>query len=1205
MKRRILTTSPVPVIALFLLLMALGHTGCNRQKMSETEKAEAMITAKTLGLAYLEENKLEQAEGEFKEIIDLDESEVMGYANLGIVYLRMGEYADAEEWLQKAIRMAPEDPDVRLILAKVYEMSNRTEEAVETLESNLGLNPSHVKTLWSLTELYGSMQGEEALQKRLEYTESLAASAPGSIVPRLSLIEILIGEGETGRALEEMEELPQVFSVFPDEAVEFYEQALSELRRGNPEGASTPYMVFHNYLKVTTLYQAGMMDLKGPGGSLVGNPVVTFNQTPLGFQSQDWETILAGIRFTDITATAGLDFLLRKEGAVTEAEAGSTHLSAADYDRDGDTDLYTGQFDPSSGEYRHYLLKNDWGVYEDVAVASGVNHHGNEYTARFGDWDNDGFLDLHIVGKETNYFYRNNAKGEFTDVTAQTGAGEPAGGNGSLFLDYDHDGDLDVFVLRTGRNMLFRNNNNGTFVELAAEAGLEGVNEEAVDVAFGDFDEDGDLDLLVARLNAPPALYSNQRQGIFREVSEEVGLEGISGASAVTVGDYNNDGFLDLFLASTEPGSSQLFLNKGDGSFERDKISEDVSDDMKTVSAKDAEFFDFDNDGFLDLLVVGEATGEEESGVYLYHNDGNGRMWLAPDNLPADLTSGQKITLFDYNEDGDLDVAVTGLDGGIRLFRNDGGNNHNYIKMKLVGLRAGSAKNNYYGIGAKVEVRAGSLYQSAVVTGPDIHFGLGPRPQAEVIRIIWTNGVPQNMFFPATNQDLIEEQQLKGSCPFLYTWNGEEFVFLKDIMWKSALGMPLGIMGEAAAYAPADASVDYIRIPGEQMVPRDGRYVMQVTGELWETMYTDQMELVILDHPDTVELYVDERMGPPSGDGYRLYQVSGKRFPVSATNHYGENLLPYLLEQDDNYHPRTLHGKYQGVTEMTELVIDPGEIDAESSFYLFLYGWIFPTDASINASLSQSDQIRTQPPVVEVLNRQGEWNVAIENLGFPMGKDKMLVADLSGKLNPEDPRIRIRTNMDIHWDQVFFSQGDPGAEVRSSRLRPVAADLHYRGFSRTYRKGGRNGPHWFDYSQVSTVPKWRDLTGYYTRYGDVLPLLLDSDNQYIIKNAGDEITLEFDADVLPELPEGWKRDFLIYSVGWVKDGDLNTARGQTVEPLPFHGMSRYPYGPEEHFPETPEHMEYQRIYNTRRVGTEVFVKGLKDPSYLEEGAPAP
>ncbi|RLD72050.1 MAG: hypothetical protein DRI98_03300, partial [Bacteroidetes bacterium] len=228
----------------------------------------------------------------------------------------------------------------------------------------------------------------------------------------------------------------------------------------------------------------------------------------------------------------------------------------------------------------------------------------------------------------------------------------------------------------------------------------------------------------------------------------------------------------------------------------------------------------------------------------------------------------------------------------------------------------------------------------------------------------------------------------------------------------------------------------------------------------------------------------------------------------------------------------------------------------------------------------------------EAINEKGEWEVIVDNLSFPMGKDKMIVTDLSGSLWASDPRIRIRTNMQIHWDQAFFSRSDPKEPVESYTLKPSSADLHYRGFSRPYRKGGRYGPHWFDYSITTSDPIWRDLEGNYTRFGDVLPLLLEADNKYIIKNAGDETTIEFSAKGLPEVPEGWKRDFLIHSVGWVKDGDLNTAEGQRVEPLPFHGMTRYPYGPEEAYPSDPEHQNYLRKYNTREINTDAFTRAI-------------
>ncbi|TFG88826.1 MAG: tetratricopeptide repeat protein, partial [Candidatus Atribacteria bacterium] len=239
---------------LMVVLLLLPGQGCKQQKGTDAERAEQMISAKTLGLAYLEENKLEEAETEFLKIIDLDPKEVMGFANLGIVHLRMGSFEKAEEWLQKAIKLQPEDPDVRLILAKVYEMSGAPEKAVEELEKIMEFSPGHVKSLFNLTELYASMQGEEAEAQRLKYTRELVEKVPANIVPRLNLLEILIQEGEADEALAQLEQVQQVFPEFPKEAVEYFDQSLAALRRGDTDEASTAFMIFHNYIKVTTPY---------------------------------------------------------------------------------------------------------------------------------------------------------------------------------------------------------------------------------------------------------------------------------------------------------------------------------------------------------------------------------------------------------------------------------------------------------------------------------------------------------------------------------------------------------------------------------------------------------------------------------------------------------------------------------------------------------------------------------------------------------------------------------------------------------------------------------------------------------------------------------------------------------------------------------------------------------------------------------------
>ncbi len=1165
-------------------VLSLLFFGCNQNRDRDNATSEEIITARTLGLAYLEENKLEEARDEFLKVVDLDPKEVLGYANLGIVYLRMGEYREAEDWLQQAIKMDQEDPDVRLILAKVYEMSDQPEKSIVELEKIIKFSPGHVKSLYQLSELYRSSPDPASRELRRGYLDEMVGTIPGNIVPRLNLIEILIRDGECDLALRQMEELQQVFPEFPKESLEFHKKTIAALQQGKTDDAEVSFMVFHNYLKVTSPYQAGITDLKGPGGSLIGFPVISFDQKKTSGQIADWKTLLEAINFTDILSQADLEFL-------AAGQAGMTSIIAADYDGDGDTDLYVGKMDPESQSYRHYLLSNDWGKFADVTEEAGISQQGKGFCGSFADYDNDGFLDLFLTGEESNLLYRNSGNGTFEEVSEAAGISESTGAGKPLFFDYDHDGDLDLFIAGYGPNLLYRNNADGTFTGQGEASGLAGGDWNSTDASFGDFDNDGDIDLVVINEDASCTLYSNQRQGVFRDITEGSGLESEKGSTAITIGDYNNDGFLDLFVTSQVAGNCRLYRNLGDAHFEVDESSEEITQSLAGVRANDAVFLDFDNDGYLDLLVTGQPEAVNGEAVILYHNDGSGTMWLAPGILPENIGSANSILVFDYNEDGDLDVALVGVNGGIRLLRNDGGNNNHYVKMKLVGLRTGSGKNNYYGIGARIEIRSGGLYQVKVVTEADIHFGLGPREKAEVIRILWTNGVPQNIFFPQTDQDLVEEQILKGSCPFLYTWNGSSYVFTKDIMWRSALGMPLGIMGETSAYAPPGASVDYIMIPGEALKPVDNSYSLQITCELWETIYMDKVELVAVDHPANVEVYVDEGFSSPDQD-LRLYQVGEKKMPISAWDHNGQDILPELAEIDDKYVSGFQRGKYQGLTEMRDMVLELGELDHSMEIHLYLHGWIFPTDASINASTSQSSKLKMISPYIQVINEKGEWETIIDDISFPMGKAKTQVIDLSGKIPTSDPRIRICTNMEIYWDQIFFTNDNPDVPVQLCKLEPSSADLHFRGFSRSYRKGGRYGPHWFDYSQFTVDQKWRDLTGNYTRYGDVLPLLTDADDKYIIKNAGDETSISFSAEDLPPLPEGWKRDFLIHSVGWVKDGDLNTATGQTVDPLPFHGMTSYPYGPDESYPSDPEHQEYLREYNTRKVTTEELVNAL-------------
>ena len=1173
-----------------LLLMFMSFSGCKESEADKRKKSIEMMTTQTLGLAYLEEFKLEEAEKEFLKMIKLAPDEKLGYANLGLVYLRMGKYQDAEGQLYKAMKIDPNDADIKLLLSTVHQMDGRREEAKEVLKKALEIEPGHVKILYNLAELYSAENGETAKELRHAYLEKLVEYAPDNIVPQLQLTEVLISEGDSDSAIERLEILQNQFPEFPKEAKEHYVKTIELLQKPDHDKALISFTIFHNYMKVSFPYQSGINELKGPGGSLIGFPLITYNRQ-VSNESMDDRSVLEVIKFKDVTVETGLE-TISSDGIENIEFKNTTHIKTADYNGDGKIDFYIGSYDPTKKSYEHYLFSNSTNGFKNVAEQVGLDHKGMEAGVEFTDYDNDGFLDLYVILENGSLLYRNADKGIFENRTQPS----KLFGNmtqKALFFDMDQDGDLDLFEGAEKGNRVFRNNGDGTFVEMADEMGLSGDKEKNVsDAAFGDFDDDGDIDLITIDRSGATILYTNNRQGQF-EALDDTGLESNKDSRSITIGDYNNDGFLDVFIASLKKGKSGLYRNTGDGNFEIISNMTTLFSDIENLSIQDVEFLDFDNDGFQDLLLLGESKLKNTSGLLLYHNDGSGSFTNVSEILPLNEYSGCQLAVPDYDGDGDRDILLALSNGGVKLLRNDGGNMNHYVNMKLVGLRTGSAKNNYFGIGAKVEMRAGDLYQSMVVTDPNIYFGLGNRSKADIIRITWTNGVPQNILLPDTDQALIESQTLKGSCPFLYTWNGTEYEFVKDITWRSALGMPLGIMGGTTKYAFAEASDDYIKIDGKQLKVKDDIYSIKITSELWETIYMDQIELVVVDHPEEIDIYVPEQFSPPPFPGMQLIQVKKKHFPVSAIDEKGRDVLPMILKKDETYIANLEPGKYQGITKMHDLILDPGEAGQREKLHLFLRGWIFPTDASINMALSQSDILKLQFPVIQVINKKGHWETIRTNISFPMGKDKTVIVDLQDKFLSKDHRLRIRTNMEIYWDEIFFADAISEDNMAIKVLQAKKADLHYRGFSKVYRKGGRYGPHWFDYSEVSHEIKWRDLTGQYTRYGDVMPLLKASDNQYIISNAGDETSIDFDATGLPDLKKGWKRDFLIHSVGWVKDGDFNTAEGNTVHPLPYHGMTSYPPLEKDMYPQEIQLKKYHELYNTRTVSHKAFQNSIK------------
>ena len=1178
----------LPVAFFFsLATVSILVVGCHNHQPATTD-AGAPKDARDMAMLYLSQNHIDEATAAFRQAIGEHPSDLSNYESLIRLLLLKKDFEGAEKVARDALKIQPGNQDVGLLLADVFIARGDEAHADEELKNILAQNPKNVNAYFKLSQLAASGLNDSAEKKY--YLLKVVDLVPANVVPRLELARIYAAQGKADSTRYYLQSVKKIAPGFSQAASEAYEKTMSLLAGDQCAAALPDLLHFDALMRITPDYALGRDSIEIPAMHAgyfdfqTNVPVSVFDS---GQQSGTGRSDLlkAPLHFTSFTGSVGF-------GTEHSAIAASTAFAHTDYDAQGNIYLYTSFTPAGASSSTAHLVVDVMGSYKECQVNGGLAHEGADLCATFADYDNDGYADLFVATTSGILVFRNQGDETFSRVSDPIGLEHADHVTKLLFADFDQDGDLDLLAAQGNGNRLFRNNGDGTFTEEGGVAGLSAPGNGLVDADYGDYDNDGDLDIVGVNAQGQIRLFSNERHARFSEVSAAAGLQSPNPAgTAIAFGDYNNDGNLDILVGGA--GTCTLLENRN-GHFAIDaRASAQLQAGLGGIRVNDVLFVDYDNDGYQDIVIAGTSQDPAKRGVKLFHNDSTRGFRDVSDLLPENITQAYHAGVTDFNFDGDEDIYFSGP-GGLQLARNDGGNNNNYVQVQLTGLAFGNSKNNRLGIGARVELKAGDLYQSKTVQSPLTEFGVGKRTRLDALRIIWPNGVPQTIVDPTIIQKTLEEEQLKGSCPFLFTWNGSKYEFIKDMLWRSALGMPVGIRQQDTTYAFSGPSKEYLLIPGEKLQPRDGVYELKITEELWEAVYFDKVSLVAVDHPDTVNVFADERFVAPPYPGRKVYTVSDEHLPVSARDGAGNDVLDRISHYDFQYISNFGIGKFQGVARDHDLILDLGPQALSKQLHLFLRGWIFPTDASINTELTQTTAYRQHPPCLQVMNARGAWQTVIPNIGFPMGRDKMMVIDLTGKfLTPKDRRIRIRTNMQIYWDHIFFSTGTTGAPVTMSDIPLQSARLDYHGYSASYHKGGPFGPQWFDYDRTTSGQKWRDLTGYYTRYGDVTPLLRQADDQYIIADGGDEVTIRFDARRLPPPAPGWKRDFLIYSEGWVKDGDLNTAYGQTVEPLPFHAMPSYPYGAGVSYPADPAHLAYRHQYNTRLVTDDAFLNALR------------
>ena len=542
---------------------------------------------------------------------------------------------------------------------------------------------------------------------------------------------------------------------------------------------------------------------------LILNLLVATSQGEISVQFVD-VTTEAGITFKHVSGATDRKFYLETMGAGT---------AFLDYDNDGDLDLYIVNGAPLPGfemdtPPTNILYQNDGnGGFVEVTKQAGVGDLGYGMGCVAADYDNDGDTDLYVTNFGNNVLYQNNGDGTFRDVTVRAGVGNGEKWSSSCaFLDYDHDGNLDLYVVNyldydlttdqdwfdpRGRRIysnpqvyagvpdtLYRNNGDGTFTDVTRQTGVYNETGKGLGVTCGDYDNDGRIDIYVANDTSPNFLYRNSGDGRFVDIGPFAGAayneHGVAeGGMGVDFGDYNNDGSLDIFVTNFSNETNTLYHNTADGALVDFTNIAGLGEVSFLKLAFGTKFFDANNDGALDLFAANGHLYPTESDALeyaqtdqLFLNTGKGDFVDASEQSGEYFSVrmvGRGAAFGDYDNDGDTDIFVVNLNQEGVLLRNEGGNEHNWLTVKTVGVTS-----NRDGIGARVEVVTGSRSQmkevragSSYLSGHDLRliFGLGTETKAEIVKISWPSGVVQTLANVESNQMLLITEEIGGQTP--------------------------------------------------------------------------------------------------------------------------------------------------------------------------------------------------------------------------------------------------------------------------------------------------------------------------------------------------------------------------------------------------------------------------------------------------------
>jgi len=1129
------------------------------RRNSSLPSMHSPVYAKTLkffnvGVAAILVDQYDYATTQLMSAIDLVPEEPASWANLGLIQIRTGKFEEAERSLLMASSLVPKSSQILLLRGILESRQGRKKIAISHLKEALSIDPDHDEARYALAREIENLGGADS--------DLLAESQLDELLKRRGEnLAVLIEKGRFVAKRGDMDELNSVLSrikpyavAWPSQAHEIFEALVSAASDPGMDSMATEFIFLKNVLARVQNFRQSLRKITA-SPDVVSEPFEQF-------------LVLPWVDSVSASADTSLSYGLAPLGDAMTGTWSSMLVTVLN--ADGDVGVFV-----ADGTEVRQLGESETGIpfpggdSEIKSTSAGILPL---------DWNYDFKTDLVLTGAGGLRLLQQGEGGDFNDVTE--GVGLPsdlieADYAGAWTIDIELDGDLDVVLgARAGKTRVIRNNGDGTFVPIDTLSTVDDLR----GLVWVDLDQDGDPDLALLDADGHIHFQSNERSGSYAVWPDQnIASDFVSISAADVDGDgvmevvglRGNGAVISIFRASEQREWTVMELLRW-------------SEIPANLVPGEARLFirDLDNNGENDLIVSSDSVT---------------KVWLRDPQhgfvpLPVEIDS-RVYAVIDFTGDGLVDLlGLSSIGQPVHEIGNGTENYHWQIIRPLATRGDGDQRINSFALGGEVQLRAGLLAQSQPVSMLPVHFGLGSYTSVDVARIVWPNGVFQAEFDLATNAVIDTKQRLKGSCPWLYSFDGNGMKFVTDFLWRS----PLGLRINAQDTAGVTQTEDWVKIEGDELVSRDGFYELNITGELWETLFFDHVGLLVVDHPLDTEIFVDERFHAQQKAPLVVRKTTLPQPVARAWDDHGSDVTALVRDRDGKHLGTFGRGDYQGVTRDHFVEIELGDDVPESEqLWLLGHGWVYPTDSSINVAIAQGKHPPPKGISVEVLDDGGEWVVIYPDLGFPAGKNKTVLIDLTGVFSAKSHRrLRLRTNLEVYWDSIEYAFGLEDQDLKTERLGIVTAELRHRGFSYT-SVADEFSPELPHYEKISgTGQRWLDLVGYYTRFGEVNELLDQVDDRYVIMNAGEELVLRFPS--LEPPPEGWKRDYVLIGDGWIKDGDFNTNFSKTVLPLPSHADPLYSTSPRR-LEDDPVYRRYPddwKNYHTRYVSPNRFLNPL-------------